>query len=131
MEKLLMARFDVYANPGSHAATTPYLLDVQCDLLDGLDSRMVIPLRYLKDFPKVKLSTRLTPVFTIEGEESLLETPMMGAMPQRELKATVTTLAGIGHRLSQPWIFCTTAIEMRQLDAFAQTRQRRCRRTRK
>jgi hypothetical protein len=36
-----MARFDVYANPGSHSATTPYLLDVQSDLLDGLDSRMV------------------------------------------------------------------------------------------
>lgn len=38
-----MARFDVYANPGSHAKTTPCLLDVQSDLLGGLDSRMVIP----------------------------------------------------------------------------------------
>jgi toxin CcdB len=59
-----MARFDVYANPGSQAATTPFLLDVQSDLLDGLDSRMVIPLRSLKHFPKVKLSSRLNrPVF--------------------------------------------------------------------
>ena len=40
-----MARFDVYANTGGHADTTPYLLDVQSDLLDGLDSRVVIPLR--------------------------------------------------------------------------------------
>jgi toxin CcdB len=70
-----MARFDVYANPGSQAATTPYLLDVQSDLLNGLESRMVIPLRSLKHFPKVKLSTRLTPIFTIEGKEYLLETP--------------------------------------------------------
>ncbi|WP_454436226.1 CcdB family protein [Thauera mechernichensis] len=61
-----MARFDVYANPGSHATTTPYLLDVQSDLLDGLDSRMVVPLRSLKTFPKVKLSSRLTPIFTIK-----------------------------------------------------------------
>ena len=37
-------RFDVYPNPGVQASTTPYLLDVQIDLLDGLDSRMVIPL---------------------------------------------------------------------------------------
>jgi len=59
-----MARFDVYANPGSHATTTPYLLDVQSDLLDGLDSRMVVPLRSLKHFPKVKLSPRLTPVLS-------------------------------------------------------------------
>lgn len=58
-----MARFDVYANPGHQAATTPYLLDVQSDLLDGLESRMVVPLRSLSAFPNVKLSNRLTPTF--------------------------------------------------------------------
>jgi toxin CcdB len=94
MEKLLMARFDVYANAGSHAATTPYLLDVQSDLLDGLDSRMVIPLRSIKHFPKVKLSSRLTPVFTIESEEFLLETPKMAAVPRKGLKSPVTSLSG-------------------------------------
>ena len=88
-----MARFDVYANPGNHAAATPYLLDVQSNLLDALDSRMVIPLRSLKAFPKVKLSNRLTPIFTIKGEGFLLETPKMGAVPQRVLKAPVTSLA--------------------------------------
>lgn len=89
-----MARFDVYANPGSHANTTPYLLDVQSDLLDGLDSRMVIPLRSLKHFPKVRLSTRLTPLLTIKDEAFLLETPKMGAVPHRSLKKAVTSLAG-------------------------------------
>jgi len=88
-----MARFDVYANPGRHADTTPYLLDVQSDLLDGLDSRMVIPLRSIEHFPKVKLSTCLTPIFTIEGEDLLLETPKMGAVPRRILKSPVTCLA--------------------------------------
>jgi toxin CcdB len=88
-----MARFDVYANPGSHANTTPYLLDVQSALLDGLDSRMVIPMRSLKHFPKIKLPTRLTPIFTIEGEDLLLETPKMGAVPLRILKSPVTSLA--------------------------------------
>jgi len=88
-----MARFDVYANPGNHATTTPYLLDVQSDLLDGLDSRMVVPLRSLNTFPKVKLSTRLTPIFKIKGEDFLLETPKMGAVPQRVLKAPVASLA--------------------------------------
>ena len=88
-----MARFDVYANPGSLAASTPYLLDVQSDLLEGLDSRMVIPLRSLRAFPKVKLSTRLTPIFTIKGEDCFLETPRMGAVPLRVLKAPVTSLA--------------------------------------
>ena len=89
-----MARFDVYANPGNHAATTPYLLDVQSDLLDGLDTRMVIPLRSLETFPKVKLSTRLTPILRVQGQDLLLETPKMGAVPQRVLKTPVTSLAG-------------------------------------
>ena len=87
-----MARFDVYANPGAHAGTTPYLLDVQSNLLDGLDSRMVIPLRSLDQFPKVKLPTRLTPVLSILGKEYLLETPKMGAVPQRVLKDCVASL---------------------------------------
>jgi len=89
-----MAQFDVYPNPSSHAATTPYLLDVQSDLLDGLDTRIVVPLRSLKTFPKVKLSGRLTPVLTVQGEDLLLETPKMGAVPRRALKTPVTSLAG-------------------------------------
>lgn len=88
-----MARFDVYANPSRHAGTTPYLLDVQSELLQDLETRIVIPLRSLKHFPKVALSNRLTPVFTIEGEPCLLETPKMGAIPQRVLKSPVASLA--------------------------------------
>lgn len=88
-----MARFDVYANPGAHAETTPYLLDVQSDLLDGLDSRMVIPLRRLDRFAKVKLPIRLTPVFNLEGQDCLLETPKMAAIPRRALKTPITSLA--------------------------------------
>lgn len=88
-----MARFDAYSNPGAHANTTPYLLDVQSDLLDGLDSRIVIPLRSLEHFAKVKLSTRLTPVLQINGRDYLLETPKMGAVPQRILKTSLAHLA--------------------------------------
>jgi toxin CcdB len=88
-----MARFDVYPNPGAHANTTPYLLDVQTDLLDGLDSRMVIPLRSLEHFAKVKLPTRLTPVLQVKGKDYLLETPKMGAVPQRILKTALASLA--------------------------------------
>ncbi len=88
-----MARFDVYNNPGSKDDTTPYLLDVQSDLLDGLESRIVIPLRRLEHFPRVKLSENLTPVFTIKDHDFLLETPKMGAVPVRILKKPVISLA--------------------------------------
>ena len=87
-----MARFDVYANPGAHANTTPYLLDVQSGLLDGLDSRVVVPLRSVAHIPRVKLPSRLTPVFTIQGQACLLETPKLGAVPLRVLKQPVVSL---------------------------------------
>jgi toxin CcdB len=93
MEILLMARFDIYLNPGAFQATTPYLLDVQSELLDGLDSRMVIPLRSLSHFAQVKLPSQLCPVFHILGQDYLLETPKMAAVPQRLLKSPVASLA--------------------------------------
>ena len=92
MEILLVACFDVYENPGKHAGTTPYLLDVQSDLLDGLDTRMVAPLRHLEQFKNIQLPRLLSPDFTVEGQEFLLETPKMGAVPRRLLKSRVTSL---------------------------------------
>ncbi len=88
-----MARFDVYPNPGAHAKTTPYLLDVQSGLLDGLDTRMVIPLRSLEQFAKVKIPTRLTPVVQIKGKDCMLETPKMGSVPHRILKKPIASLS--------------------------------------
>ncbi|MEK9953724.1 MAG: CcdB family protein [Curvibacter sp.] len=88
-----MARFDVYVNPGEHAGTTPYLLDVQSGLLDDLDSRVVVPLRSLQHFPQVKLPARLMPVFHIHGQACLMETPKMAAIPRRVLKTVTTSLA--------------------------------------
>ena len=88
-----MARFDVYANPGRHADSTPYLLDVQSDLLDGLESCIVIPLRRRDRFPAVPLADRLTPTLSIAGAEFILETPKMGAVPRRALGAPLLSLA--------------------------------------
>lgn len=95
-----MARFDVYLNPGAHADTTPYLVDVQSDLLDGLGSRVVIPLRRLDHFSKVTLPERLTPILWIEDKECMLETPKMAAVPQRILKSPVTSLANEQARIT-------------------------------
>jgi toxin CcdB len=88
-----MARFDVFANSGPHVTSTPYLLDVQSDLFDGLDSRVVIPLRRLSHFAPVKLSENLMPVLRVNGEDCLLETPKIAAVPLRALKAPLASLA--------------------------------------
>jgi toxin CcdB len=87
-----MARFEVFPNPGSHADTTPYLLDVQSDLLDELETRVVIPLRSIEKFAKVKFPDRLIPVFEIAGQNYLMETPKMGAVPRNILKVPVASL---------------------------------------
>jgi toxin CcdB len=88
-----MARLDVYKNVGPHAQDTPYLLDVQSDLLDNLGSRVVIPLRRLALYAGVKLPERLTPVIQIKREKLVLETPKMAAVPVSILKVPVASLA--------------------------------------
>jgi len=40
-----MARFDIYANTGTHAKTTPYLLDVQKQLLEQSSQAFLRSLR--------------------------------------------------------------------------------------
>ena len=88
-----MARFDVYQNTGPLATSTPYLLDVQCALLDGLDTRVVIPLRRVDKFPAVNFAKDLTPIFNIEGVSCFLETPKLAAVPTRILKHHVMNLS--------------------------------------
>ncbi len=88
-----MARLDVYKNVGPRAEEMPYLLDVQSDLLDDLESRVVIPLRRLALYAGVKLPERLTPIVQIKREKLVLETPKMAAVPAGILKAPVASLA--------------------------------------
>jgi toxin CcdB len=88
-----MPRFDVYLNSGEYAEVTPYLLDVQSNLLQELETRIVIPLRRRDRFAAVNLPANLTPTFEIEGIECLLETPKLAAVPLRLLKTPVASLA--------------------------------------
>lgn len=88
-----MARFEVYRNSGAQAGEVPYLLDVQSDLLNGLETRVVVPLRRRDRFPAVQVPERLMPVFEVEGMACLMETPKLAAVPLRALKTPVASLA--------------------------------------
>jgi toxin CcdB len=88
-----VARFDVYRNVGPHAGVTPYVVEVQCDLLDGLESSVVVPLRRVDRSAQVALPTRLIPLFKVEGLDCLFETPKLAAVPRRLLKDRVASLA--------------------------------------
>jgi toxin CcdB len=89
-----MARFDVYENTGASAKSTPFLLEVQSNLLDGLDSTVVVPLRRASGLRGVKVPARLMPAVKISGRNYLLETPKLAAVPRRILKTPVASLAG-------------------------------------
>jgi len=88
-----MAQFTVYKskNPRSKA-TYPLLVDVQADLLDELQTRLVIPLTRAPALTK-KPITRLTPSIDIEGERYLLMTPQLAGIARSELGVAVGNIA--------------------------------------
>lgn len=88
-----MARFEVFRNSGPHANDVPFLLEVQSDLLRGLDTRIVVPLRRRDRFSASRIPQGLTPVFEIEGIACMLETPKLAAVPLRLLKEPMCSLA--------------------------------------
>lgn len=86
-----MPRFDVYANPSvRERKTTPFLLDVQNDYIDGLATRVVIPLRSEAYFGA--RADRLNPLVLVDDEAVVLDTAAMGAVPLHLLKRPLTSL---------------------------------------
>jgi toxin CcdB len=82
-----MARFDFFKSEGEAG----YLLDVQSDLLSGLNARVVAPLLPKSSAPSP--AQRLNPVFGIEGQELVMATQYMAAGPEGELRSGVGSLA--------------------------------------
>lgn len=82
-----MARFDVYANP----EVPGYLLDVQSDLLEALNSCIVVPLLLPEAAPLP--ARRLNPAFQIEATMHVMVTQFMAAVPRGMLRQPVTSLA--------------------------------------
>lgn len=88
-----MAQFDVYAHPdAAMRERTPFLLDVQNSYLDGLATRVVVPLRCAEHAPSPMRD--LHPACTVQGRAVVLDTAAMAAIPVRGLGAPVTHLRG-------------------------------------
>jgi len=80
-----MAQFSVYRNKNARTrADIPFLLNVQNDLLDHLDTRVVIPLARTASFGGPP-SEALKPIFKIGGERCILLTPMLAGISKKEL----------------------------------------------
>ena len=93
-----MSQFLVYKNLGTSNQHIPYLLDVQNDLLAGLDTRMVIPLIRESSFKGSGITT-LTPKVSIHGETLLLLTPQMAGMSKHLLTDEVYNLGDFRYEI--------------------------------
>ena len=81
-----MARFGVFENKDGAG----FLLDVQSDLLSGLNTRVVVPLLPKTTAPSP--AQRLNPVFNIKGQEVVMATQYIAAVSEGELRSGVGSL---------------------------------------
>jgi toxin CcdB len=80
-----MSRFDVYLGaPGKG-----YLLDCQADILAILSTRVVVPLIPVSGLP---VTPRLNPVFNIDGDDFVMMTQHVFAIPKERLQKPVAHL---------------------------------------
>ncbi len=86
-----MPRYDVYRQAEGRAL----LLDVQADILDGLNTRAVVPLMPVSAAPKP--AARLNPLFEFNGAKVLMVTQFIAAVPTALLREPVGNLAS-SHR---------------------------------
>ena len=83
-------QFTIYRNKGN-ARDYPYLLNVQSDIIDELNTRMVIPLVPLAAFIG-RPAQRLNPVISVEGKKHLVLTHEMAAVKLNQLGEVVVDL---------------------------------------
>ncbi|MFQ6017779.1 MAG: CcdB family protein [Kiloniellaceae bacterium] len=83
-----MGQFDVHRNPAVVTADDfPYLLDIQSDILELLDTRVVVPLMPATRYGKP--IDRLNPVFDIEGQAYVGVFTEMAGIPRFALGEVV------------------------------------------
>ena len=81
---------DVHTNPDNAFGHTPYLLDVQADLLSDLATRIVIPLIRTEAFGR--RVSRLHPQFVVEGEDVVMATHLLAAVRRGALGGRIMSL---------------------------------------
>lgn len=87
-----MARHDVY-----EVEDGDYWLDCQSDLLSGLNSRFVVPLRPHSDVQGQ--DQRLNPVLVIKGERYVMQTHLAASVLASLLRSRVASLSEDEYRI--------------------------------
>ena len=90
-----MAQFDVSRNKDPRTCTrTPFLLDIQSEILEILTTRLVVPLRPVAPERKAAIS-RLHPVLPVLGRDYAAIVSEMAGMPRDVLGQYVSSVPGV------------------------------------
>jgi toxin CcdB len=90
-------QFDVFRNPDrATAATHPFLIVLQSDAIDQIDTRVVAPLVSPRT---IKLFEKLLPVVVVLGRRYVIAIPDMAAVPVAEVGSPVGNLAAERDRI--------------------------------
>ena len=88
----MMKQFTLYKNENKNSSKTyPYFIDVQNDLLDDLNSRVVIPLSAQETLNNLN-AKKLCPEIEIDEGVFVLLTHQMTSVPCSALKSEVASL---------------------------------------
>lgn len=87
-----MAQYDVFTNPSRIGTDSiPYVVVVQSDVLDGLATRLTIPLSLLD--ASVKVPTALCPVILVKGQRLCALAHYAAPLPAKALRRPVDNVA--------------------------------------
>jgi toxin CcdB len=88
-----MTQFAVYRNKNPRTkAAFPFLVDVQSDLLEPLNTRVVIPMTKISALARKPVS-HLTPEVSFNGDRYVLLTPQLAGVGRAELGSHAGSLA--------------------------------------
>ena len=105
-----MCQFTVYLNEDvSSNDTYPYFIDIQNSLLNGLNSRLVIPLSKQTSLNNIA-AKKLCPVLQINNESFVLLTHQMTTVPVSILKTKVISLESHRYEITDAIDFIISGI---------------------
>lgn len=88
-----MSQFTLYRNNDSSTGTAyPYFVDIQAELLETLNTRLVIPLTPIELIEK-KAPSHLCPTISIDEGHFVILTHQMASVPSRILTDPVNDLS--------------------------------------
>ncbi len=105
-----MSQFTVYENTNGETKNSfPYFVDVQSELLNDLNTRVVIPM-----CPSIAIENKpmsnLSPVFEIQGSSYVLLTPQLAGIPASELSYPVCDLSEFRYQFINALDFLFTGV---------------------